>query len=170
MEHAHIWMTSTSTWSEPDSRCMMFTSSHIPLSPSLVLMIDSSDSSFLTKMSSSDSEGVLSPSSMESSCLPPFPSTTDNYAYLSPITPILRLARNLSDPIGFMSNNSSLPPPFPTLSAQSFSLVCWATSTALYDNNLEEHGGSSFLYLASPSYGHWQKESTGTVSNVGSSL
>ena len=111
---------------------------------------------------------VSSPSSVDSSRLPPSPSTTDNYAYLSPITPILRSARNSLDPIGSTSDNSSLPPPSPTLSAQSSGSVRWATSTALRDNNPEEHDGSSSLYLAPPSRGHRRKGSTGTVSSIGS--
>ena len=100
--------------------------------------------------------------------LPPSPSATDNHAYLSPITPILRLPR---DSLGYPthSDNSSLPPPpSPTLSAHSGS-VRWANSTLLRDNNPEEHDGSSSLHLAPPPHGHRRKGSIGTVSSIGSS-
>jgi Ca2+-transporting ATPase len=103
--------------------------------------------------------------------LPPSPSTTDSHAYLSPITPILRSARNSLDPLGsptHTSDNSSLaPPPSPTLSAYSGS-VRWANSTILRDNNPEEHDGSSSLYLAPPPHGHRRKGSIATVSSIGS--
>jgi hypothetical protein len=110
---------------------------------------------------SSSASAVPSPT-LDSSRLPPSPSATDNFAYLSPITPILRSARNSLDPLG--SDNSSLPPPpSPTLSAHSGS-VRWANSTVLRDNNPEEHDGSSSLYLAPPPQGHRRKSSVGTVS------
>jgi P-type Ca2+ transporter type 2C len=120
---------------------------------------------------SSSSSAVPSPS-VETSRLPPSPSTTDTYAYLSPITPILRSARNSLDPLAsptHMSDNFSLPaPPSPTLSAQSSGSVRWANSTILRDNNPEEHDGSSSLYLAPPPHGHRRKASIGTVSSIGS--
>ena len=120
---------------------------------------------------SSSSSAVPSPT-LDSSRLPPSPSTTDSHAYLSPITPILRSARNSLDPLGsptHTSDNSSLaPPPSPTLSAHSSGSVRWANSTTLRDNNPEEHDGSSSLYLAPPPHGHRRKASTGTVSSVGS--
>jgi Ca2+-transporting ATPase len=113
---------------------------------------------------SSSSSAVPSPS-LDSSRLPST-SATDNHAFLSPITPILRSTRNSLDPLGF-DNSSPLPPPSPTLSAHSGS-VRWANSTVLRDNNPEEHDGSSSLYLAPPPHGHRRKSSTGTVSSVGS--
>jgi hypothetical protein len=64
---------------------------------------------------SSSSHAVPSPS-VNSSRLPPSPSTMDNHAYLSPITPILRPAQNSLDPLAsstHASDNSSLPPPLP---------------------------------------------------------
>lgn len=114
---------------------------------------------------SSSSSAVPSPS-LDSSRLPPTPSATDNYAYLSPITPILRSTRNSLDPLGF-DNSSLLPPPSPTLSAHSGS-VRWANSTILRDNNPEEHDGASSLHLAPPPHGHRRKSSIGTVSSIGS--
>ena len=113
---------------------------------------------------SSSSSAVPSPS-LDSSRLPST-SATDNYAFLSPITPILRSTRNSLDPLG-SDNSSLLPPPSPTLSAHSGS-VRWANSTVLRDNNPEEHDGSSSLYLAPPPHGHRRKSSTGTVSSIGS--
>ena len=117
---------------------------------------------------SSFSLAVPSPS-LDSSRLPPSPSTTDNHAYLSPITPILRSARNSLDPLSSPSDNSSLqPPPSPTLSAHSSGSVRWANSTILRENNPEEHDGSSSLYLAPPPHGHRRKGSIGIVSSIGS--
>ncbi len=120
---------------------------------------------------SSSSSAVPSPS-LDSSRLPPSPSATNNHSYLSPITPILKSARNSLDPLGspmHTADNSSLPPPpSPTLSAQSSGSVRWANSTVLRDNNPEEHDGSSSLYLAPPPRGHRRKGSIGTVSSIGS--
>ena len=179
-EEPHIRWTGGDDDDDDDSedKTVSKTSSHppdpksviLPLTPKRVRIIitdddfqvSSSDSGSPTEMSSLDSEGVPSPSSMDSSHLPPSPSTTDNYAYLSPMTPILRSARNSLDPIGSTSDNSSLPPPSPTLSAQSSSSVRWATLTALQDNNPMEHDGSSSLYLAPPSRGYQRKRSAGT--------
>ena len=67
---------------------------------------------------------------MDSSHFPPSPSTMDNYAYLSHITPILKLAQNLLDPIGPMSNNSLLPlflplPSLPNLPVQIIRQLLW---------------------------------------------
>jgi P-type Ca2+ transporter type 2C len=120
---------------------------------------------------SSSSHAVPSPS-VDGSRLPPSPSTTDNHAYLSPITPILRSARNSLDPLAsptHASDSSSLlPPPSPTLSAHSSGSVRWANSTVLRDNNPEEHDGLSSLYLAPPPHGHRRKGSIGTMSSIGS--
>ena len=120
---------------------------------------------------SSSSSAIPSPS-LDSSRLPPSPSATDNHAYLSPITPILKSTRNSLDPLSsptHTSDNSSLaPPPSPTLSAYSSGSVRWANSTILRDNNPEEHDGSSSLFLAPPPHGHRRKSSTGTVSSIGS--
>ena len=115
-------------------------------------------------------------SSVDSSHLPPPPSTsstTDNHVYLSPITPILKSARNSLDSSGsttHTSDNSSLPPPpTPTLTAHSFSSILWANSTVSRDNDPEEHDGSRSLYLPSHPRGHRRKGSIGTVSSIGSS-
>ena len=109
-------------------------------------------------------------SSGDSSRLPHSPSTTDDYAYLSPITPILPSARSSQDPLGSTSDNPSIPPPpSPTLSAQSSGSVRWVNSTALRDNNPEEHDGLSSLHLAPPSRSYRRKGSTGTVSSIASS-
>ena len=109
--------------------------------------------------------------SLDGSRLPPSPSPSDVHGFLSPPTPILRSARNSQDPLGspsHSSDNSSLPPPpSPTLTARSSGSVRWANSTALRDNNPEEHDGSS--YLAPPSHGHRRKGSVATVSSIGSS-
>ena len=68
----------------------------------------------------SSSSLTLPSSSVDSSCLTPSPSTTENHAYLSPITPIHKSARNslYSFPT-HTSDNSSLPPPSPIFSAYS---------------------------------------------------
>ena len=113
----------------------------------------------------------LSSSSPESLAVPS-PSATDSHASPSPITPILRSARESLYSLGSPthSDNSSLPPPpSPTLSAHSGS-VRWANSALLRDNNPEEHDGpgSSSSYLASPPHGHRRKGSIGIVSSIGS--
>jgi Ca2+-transporting ATPase len=157
-----------------------FKTSHFPRFCSVLLDFMASDDLDIPQIAvvgvpddispSSSSPAVPSPS-VDSSRLPPSPSTTDSHAYLSP-TPILRSARNSLDPLGsptHASDNSSLvPPPSPTLSAHSSGSVRWANSTILRDNNPEEHDGSSSLYLAPPSHGHRRKGSTGTVSSIGS--
>jgi Ca2+-transporting ATPase len=121
---------------------------------------------------------ILPPQSSDPSPLPPSPLAhatlpTDNQAFLSLPTPILRSARNSLDAFGSAtSDTSSLqPPPSPTLSAHSSGSIRFATSTVLRDNNPDEHDGlSSLNLLAPPSRRHRRKGSIGTVSSVGSSL
>ena len=162
-------------------RVARFKTSHLPPFCSVVFDFMASDDLNIPQIAvvgvpddntpSSSSPPVPSPS-LDSSRLPPSPSTSDSHAYLSPITPILRSARNSLDPLGspsHTSDNSSLPPPpSPTLSAHSSGSVRWANSTILRDNNPEEHDGSSSLYLAPPPHGHRRKTSIGTVSSIGS--
>ena len=109
---------------------------------------------------------ALPTATVDSSHLPPSPSATDSHAYLTPITPILRSARN-SLPWSTPSDNSSLlPPPSPTLSTHSSGSVGWANSTILRDNNPEVRDGLSSL---SPRpHGHRRKGSIETVSSIGS--
>ena len=119
-------------------------------------------------------------SSFDVSRTPPPPPThatspTDNHAFLSPPTPILRSARNSLDPLGtsapYTSDTSSLQhPPSPTLSALSSGSIRFANSTVLRDNNPEDHDGlSSLNLLAPPPPTHRRKGSIGTVSSIVSS-
>ena len=120
----------------------------------------------------SSSALALPSPSLDSSRLPALPSPADFHGFLSPPTPILRSARNSLDfgSPSHTSDNSSLPPPpSPTLTSRSSGSIRWANSTALRDNNPEEHDGSSSLYLAPPSHGHRRKGSVGTVSSIASS-
>jgi len=102
-------------------------------------------------------------------------SPTDNQAFLSLPTPILKSARNSLDAVGSPSSHTSdtsslQPPPSPTLSAHSTGSIRFATSTVLRDNNPEEHDGlSSLKLLAPPPPHHRRKGSEATVSSVGSS-
>jgi Ca2+-transporting ATPase len=88
----------------------------------------------------SSSSLALPSSSVDSSCLPPSPSTTENHAYLSPITPIF--------------------------SAHTSGSVRRENTTYLRDNNPEEHDGSS--YPVAPLHRHRRKGSIGSVSSIGS--
>jgi Ca2+-transporting ATPase len=117
---------------------------------------------------------ILPPQSSDASRLPLGHATlpADNQGFLSLPTPILRSARNSLDAFGSAtSDTSSLqPPPSPTLSARSSGSIRFATSTALRDNNPDEHDAlSSLNLLAPPSRRHHRKGSVGTVSSVGSS-
>jgi Ca2+-transporting ATPase len=115
----------------------------------------------------SSSSLALPSSSVDSSCLPPSPSTTENHAYHSPISPIPKSARNslYSFPT-HTSDTSSLPLPFPIFSAHSSGSVRQANSTILRGNNPEEHDGSS--YPVAPLHRHRRKGSIGSVSSIGS--
>ena len=119
----------------------------------------------------SSSALTLPPPSLDGSRLPSL-SPADFHGFLSPPTPILRSARNSLDfaSPSHASDNSSLPPPpSPTLTSRSSGSIRWANSTALRDNNPEEHDGSSSLYLAPPSHAHRRKGSVATVSSIASS-
>jgi Ca2+-transporting ATPase len=119
----------------------------------------------------SSSSLALPSESVDSSRLPPSRSTTDNHPHLSPITPIHKSARNPLDPLGshtHSSDNPSLLPPSPTLSAHSSGSVRWANSTILCDNNPDKHDGSSSSYLVPSRHGHRRKGSIGSVSSIGS--
>ena len=129
----------------------------------------------------SSADSLPSPSS-DVPHLPPSPlghatSQTDNQAFLSLPTPILKSARNSLDPIGSPSSHTSdtsslQPPPSPTLSAHSAGSgsIRFASSTVLRENNPEEHDGmTSLKLLAPPPPHHRRKGSVATVSSVGSS-
>ena len=90
-------------------------------------------------------------------------------------TPILRSApfttssQNSPDFSGSLSrtseNSSPLPPPSPTLFAESCSPVHWANSTVLHENKTDGHHGS--LYLAPPPHSRRRKGSVGPASSIG---
>ena len=111
----------------------------------------------------SSSSLALPSSSVDSSRLPPSPSTTDNDAYLSlTTTPILKSARNPLEPLGsptHTSDNSSLPPPSPTLSAHSSGSVRWGNSAILRENS---------LYPPPSLHGYRPKGRIGSVSSIDS--
>jgi len=97
-------------------------------------------------------------------------SPTDNQGFLS--SPARDSLDSVGSPSSHTSHTSSLqpPPPSPTLSAYSSSLIRFATSTGLRDNNLEEHDElSSLKLLAPPPPHHRRKGSMTTVSSAAGS-
>jgi Ca2+-transporting ATPase len=116
----------------------------------------------------SSSSLSLPSSSVDSSRLPPSPSTTDrdNHTYLAATAPISKYARNSLDPLGsptHTSNNSSLFPPSPTLSAH-----CSGSGAYERARSRDDDPGSPPLYLAPSPHGHRRKGSIGSVSSIGS--
>ena len=126
------------------------------------------------------SSSTFTLSSFNASRTLPSPSTratspTNNHAFLSPPTLILRSARNSLDPLGppvsyTFDPSSRRPPPFPTHSSHSSCSIRLATSTVSRDNHPRDYDilSSSSLAPAFPS--HRRMNSISTVSSICNTL